>query len=528
MQRVRLKALPILSLVAALSACGGGGGGEGSYSGGDPIAVSVSGSEARATTALGSLVGVRSDGSLSFKGVRFAASTGGDRRWRPPQPSGAWTGALDATRFGNQCPSGNSLQAGASEDCLYLNVYVPETVAGGTRNLPVMFWIHGGANASGSASDYDPSLLVRQEGVIVVTTNYRVGVLGFLAHPSIDAESHPAANYGLLDQQLALRWVKDNIHSFGGDPGNVTVFGASSGGLNILNHLISPSSLGLFHKAIVQSGAYQPFTPTLASSQGRGTAFANRLGCADQSAACLRGKPLAEILANQGRTNAASSAFNQSTVDGEVIPQAQRSAFLEGKFAKVPMMQGTTRYEGRAIPSEFPGMTAQDFEAVAGNYATTVAKAPGEILAEYPLGQYKDPFEAASAVVTDAAFACPALRSDQIMSSHAPVFAYEFDEGSADPFASGHYADVEYVFRVSWAPEKAGTGLGTTIRRHFARFARTGDPNEAGSAGWKPFTSQDRYMRLIAPRSERKQDFEGEHRCMFWGPDSGIPVNSRL
>lgn len=225
MQRGCLKALPILSLVAALSACGGGGGGGGSYSGGDPIAVSVSGSDARATTALGSLVGVRSDGSLSFKGVRFAASTGGDRRWRPPQPSGAWTGALDATRFGNQCPSGNSLQTGASEDCLYLNVYVPETVAGGTRNLPVMFWIHGGANASGSASDYDPSLLVRQEGVIVVTTNYRVGVLGFLAHPSIDAESHPAANYGLLDQQLALRWVKDNIHSFGGDPGNVTVFG---------------------------------------------------------------------------------------------------------------------------------------------------------------------------------------------------------------------------------------------------------------------------------------------------------------
>ena len=114
------------------------------------------------------------------------------------------------------------------------------------------------------------------------------------------------------------------------------------------------------------------------------------------------------------------------------------------------------------------------------------------------------------------------------MSSHAPVFAYEFDESSADPFASGHYADVEYVFRVSWAPEKAGTSLGTTIRRHFARFARTGDPNEAGSADWKSFTSQDRYMRQIAPQAQRKQNFEGEHHCTFWGPDSGIPVNSRL
>lgn len=530
MRRMRFKVLSMLSLVAALSACGGGGdgGGAGGHSGGDPIVVAVSGTEAKATTALGSLVGTRSDGSLSFKGVRFAASTDGDRRWRPPQPSGAWTGALDATRFGNQCPSGNSIQAVASEDCLLLNIYVPETVAGRTRNLPVMFWIHGGANASGSASDYDPALLVRQEGVIVVTTNYRVGVLGFLAHPSIDAESHPAANYGLLDQQLALRWVRDNIRSFGGDPGNVTVFGASSGGLNILNHLISPSSSGLFHKAIVQSGAYQPFTLSLASSQGRGIAFANRLGCTDQSAACLRGKPLAEILASQGRTNAASSAFNQSTVDGEVIPQTQRSAFLGGRFAKMPVMHGITRYEGRAIPSEFPGMTAQDFEAVAGNYATTVAKSPREVLAEYPLGQYKDPFEAASAVVTDAAFACPALRSDQVMSGHVPVSAYELDEGSADPFASGHYADVEYVFRVAWAPEKAGTSLGTTIRSHFARFARTGDPNQAGSADWKPFTSQDRYMRLIAPQAQRKQNFEGEHRCTFWGPDSGIPVNSRL
>ncbi|MBP2329280.1 para-nitrobenzyl esterase [Kibdelosporangium banguiense] len=523
MRRSRRGFLLASLLVAVLLASGGAaligfGGGEPD----DGPTVTISGAEAKATTALGAMAGLRSGSVLSFRGVRFGLSTEGERRWRPPEPSGKWTDTLTATQFAAQCPSGNSVEKGASEDCLFLNVYAPENVASGSRDLPVMFWIHGGANASGSASDYDPSLLVQQEGVVVVTTNYRVGVLGFLAHPAIDGEGHPAANYGLLDQQVALRWVRDNIRAFGGDPGNVTVFGASSGGLNILNHMMSPGSAGLFQKAVVQSGAYQPDTPALSASQERGIAFADRIGCADQSTGCLRGKSLADVLANQGKTNTASSAFNQSSVDGDVIPQTQRSAFRQGKFHRVPVMQGVTRFEGRAIPSQSPDMSARDFDDVAANYATTASRALSKVLAEYPLDRYPDPFQAASAVVTDAAFACPALNSNRVMSVHTPVFAYEFDEGSADPAASGHYADVEYLFQVAWTA-KAESEMGRTMRHHWAQFARTGSP---GDSTWRPFTSQDGYVHAIG--SGAGKDFNGEHHCGFWGAQSAIPANSRI
>ncbi|MBD9394163.1 carboxylesterase/lipase family protein [Acidovorax sp. ACV01] len=522
MRHPNFRSFTALCLVIALSACG---------SGDDPLSdrpnIALSGTQAIATTRLGQAIGEQSNSVVSFKGVRFALSAAGEGRWKPPTPSGAWTQPMAATKFSDACPSGNTLEPGENEDCLFLNIYAPQSVASGSRDLPVLFWIHGGANASGSASDYDPSLFVQQEGVVVVTTNYRVGVLGFLAHPAIDGEGHGAANYGLLDQQLALHWVKDHIRAFGGDPSNVTVFGASSGGLNILNHMVSPSAKGLFQKAIVQSGAYQPDTPSLAASQVRGINYARSLGCSDSSAAsCLRTKPLTEILARQGRTNTASSAFNQSTVDGRVIPQTQRSAFLEGKFERVPVIQGVTRNEGRAIPSQFPEMTAANYETVAANYATTIAKATGEMLVEYPLSHYADPFQAASAIVGDGAFVCPSINTNRALSAHVPVFAYEFDEASTAPFSSGHYADVEYLFTVEWA-QRATTMLGEKIRHHFTQFARTGDPNFEGIAEWKRFTATDGYMRLIAPVSQRKTDYLSEHHCAFWGSRSGIPENSR-
>lgn len=425
----------------------------------------------------------------------------------------------------NETPEG--VQRSTSEDCLFLNIYVPDNVAAGASNLPVMFWIHGGANASGSASDYDPGRLVKEQGVIVVSTNYRVGVLGFLSHPAIDKEGHPAANYGLLDQQVSLAWVQKNIQSFGGDPNNVTVFGASSGGLNILNHLIARSSSGLFQKAIVQSGAYQPFTPTLGVSQTRGTSFAERLGCTDQSTTCLRGKALADVLASQGKTNTASSAFNQSTIDGTTIPQAQRMALLEGKFQKMPVMQGVTRYEGRAIPSQSPDSPPSQYEVVARAYATAASKSAEDVIAVYPLASFPTPFEAASAIVTDAAFNCPALQSDLAMASRTPVYAYEFDEATDETYASGHYADVEYLFDVSWS-KKAETDVGKSIRQIFGQFARSGDPNVGGSKEWQSLTAQDRYIRLIGPKSQRQTDYETAHHCNFWGATSGIPVDSRF
>jgi para-nitrobenzyl esterase len=181
-----------------------------------------------------------------------------------------------------------------------------------------MVWIHGGANSSGASDFYDPTPLVETGGVLIVTINYRLGALGFLAHPALDGEGHIAVNYGVIDQQLALRWVHDNIARFGGDPGNVTIFGESAGGLNVTTHLVSPLSAGLFQRAIIESGAYQLNTPSLAASEARGIAFAKQVGCTDQSAACLRSKSLADVLANSGGVY--GTAYNQSTVDGQVLP----------------------------------------------------------------------------------------------------------------------------------------------------------------------------------------------------------------
>lgn len=509
------------ALCIALGACGGAGGKD------DSPHVTISGSQAIATTDLGQMKGLASKGVLSFRGIRFGQSTAADLRWKPPVATGPWSGVLDATNFGNICPQGNTVDPSASEDCLFLNVYAPASVAAGTRNLPVMFWIHGGANASGSSSDYDPSRLVSEQNVIVVSTNYRVGVLGFLAHPAIDSEGHPAANYGLLDQQLSLKWVQKNIQAFGGDPKNVTVFGASSGGLDILNHLVAPSSSGLFQKAVVQSGAYQPFTPSLQDSETRGIAFAQRLGCANGSAACLRGKALADVLANQGSTNSASSAFNQSTIDGTTLTQTQRAALLQGKFQKVPVMQGVTRYEGRAIPSETPDSTPAQYQAVAAAYAAADARSANEVTTTYPLAGYPSPFEAASAIVTDAAFSCPALQTNLALASQTPVYAYEFDEATTEVDSSGHYADVQYLFDVPWA-NKAGTDIGTSIRQIFAQFARTGTPDGGTTTDWQSFTGRGRYIRLIGATSQQQAGFEATHHCDFWGANSGIPVNSRF
>jgi len=204
----------------------------------------------------GPITGGSSPTMNTFLGIPYAAPPVGPLRWKAPQPSAPWL-KLRATRFANHCPqlAGSYGLASTTEDCLYLNVYAPNNA--GPAKQPVMIWIHGGSNKVGLSDDYDPTDLVAQK-VVVVTINYRLGVLGFLSHPALTAESpdHVSGNYGILDQQAAMAWVQRNIANFGGDPGNVTVFGESAGGLDIHTHLASPLAAGLFHRAIVESGAY--------------------------------------------------------------------------------------------------------------------------------------------------------------------------------------------------------------------------------------------------------------------------------
>jgi para-nitrobenzyl esterase len=240
----------------------------------------------------GAVRGARAGAVEEFLGIPYAAAPTGALRWHAPQPAAPWTGIKDATAYGDHCaqPASPFGVAGTSEDCLNLNVFTPASGAG--HLLPVMVWIHGGANVVGESGDYDPTPLVR-DGVIVVTINYRLGALGFLADPALSGPSGASGDYGLMDQQAALRWVQNNIGRFGGDRRDVTLFGESSGGLSVLSQLASPQAKGLFSKAIIESGGYDLNTATLATAQSAGEQFAAKTGCADepttaQTASCLR------------------------------------------------------------------------------------------------------------------------------------------------------------------------------------------------------------------------------------------------
>src|SRR5215831_11095883 len=240
----------------------------------------------------GLVIGAITSDGRQFLGIPYAAPPVGNLRWHGPVPAARWQQPRDATEFGNNCPQFGTFFGLQSfdEDCLFLNVYTPPVNKGrddDDRGRPVMVWFHPGAFEFGESDDYDPRKLVSR-GVVVVTVNYRLGVLGFLAHPALSAEANGASgNYGLMDQQAALRWVSRNIERFGGDADNVTIFGDSAGGFSVHAHLVSPKSRGLFDRAIVESGAYSLKQSSLAEAEVVGATFANAVGCVNQEVACL-------------------------------------------------------------------------------------------------------------------------------------------------------------------------------------------------------------------------------------------------
>ena len=241
------------------------------------------------TTGEGAVQGSTAGTVDEFLGIPYAAPPVGNLRWRPPAPPRDWHGVRNATQFGPSCPqalTGNPLlpPGPISEDCLYLNVYAPAVNSDDQGGRPVLVWIHGGGLVQDGARDYDGSELAA-DGVVVVTINYRLGALGFLAHPALASRPGGAAgNYGLMDQQAALRWVQRNIARFGGDPDNVTIAGQSAGGLSVLAQMVSPGARGLFQRAIVESGTYQLTEPSLAAAETAGQAFAAKAGCASDTA----------------------------------------------------------------------------------------------------------------------------------------------------------------------------------------------------------------------------------------------------
>jgi para-nitrobenzyl esterase len=475
----------------------------------------------------GQIRGKQAGATDEYLGIPYAAPPVGPLRWRAPQPPAHWRGIRDATKFGPHCPQpiGVFGRASTSEDCLYLNVFAP---AGHPRSgRPVMVWIHGGGFVGGESDDYNPSGLVA-DGVMVVTINYRLGALGFLAHPALaDHPGGPTGDYGLMDQQAALRWVQANVRAFGGNPRNVTIFGESAGGQSVLLQLVSAGARGLFAKAIAESGGYALSPTPLASAEATGRAFAARAGCANQTAQCLRRLPVTTILADENQSGASAD------IDGLVLSQSVRTALTSGDFSHVPVMDGSNHDEWRLFVAlaTFEGhpVTAASYQATIATTLHVPQRIAAIIATQYPLSAYISPALAMSALGTDAIFACPTLLLDQAMAQFVPTYAYEFsDQNPPSPYPSPgfaygatHATELQYLFglpakaRGSLSPQQQQ--LAAAMRQEWASFARSGAPSAAGAPTWPRFTTAGQAMlSLIPPEPAVLTHFAAEHKCAFW------------
>jgi para-nitrobenzyl esterase len=484
-------------------------------------------------TAGGAVRGQAAAAGKEFLGIPYAAPPVGVLRWQPPRPAAPWHGTRAATAYGPHCPqpSGSFGRASTTEDCLYLNVFTP--AGSKAQNLPVMVWVHGGSLRTGESDDYNPAGLVR-DGVVVVTINYRLGALGFLADSALASHpGGPAGNYGLMDQQAALRWVQHNIRGFGGDPGDVTLFGESAGGLSTLAQLVSPGARGLFQRAIVESGTYQLTQQPLAAAESAGQAFSDKAGCASttapaSTAACLRRLPVSAILADEDPTGYTPD------VDGAVLTQPVKTALARGQFNRVPVIIGTNHDEYRLFVA---GIQLLGGRVTAANYQTMIASTLGvsagiadAIAAQYPLSRYPSPPVALGAVGTDAIFACHALTAEQSLARHVPTYAYEFNDENAPelflppagfPYGAAHASELPYLFGQTAIPHPAGFSaaqlqLAANMKRDWTNLAKTGIP----AAGWPKFTAtSQRMLSLVPPAPQVETDFAAQHHCAFWAPE---------
>lgn len=477
-------------------------------------------------TADGVLEGVVSaDGKVrTFKGIPFAAPPVGPLRWKAPQPVVPWTGVRQAADYGPRPMQGRIFSdmifhdAGPSEDCLYLNLWMP--AAPQSARLPVMVWIFGGGLAAGSTSEprQDAGNLSKK-GVLVVSCNYRLGIFGFYAHPELTKESgHEASgNYGLLDQVAALQWVKRNIATFGGDPDNVTIFGESAGSSSVSALMASPLAQGLFHRAIGESGAMLRNTrplPTLAPAEEAGVKFAETAwGTASLEA--LRAKPAQEVL------DAALKVPRQNfgpDVDGYFLPVDPHAICASGKQSHVALLAGWNRDEGN-----YRSFFEKDEPTVA-NYLTRAKARFGAnaeaFLKVYPATTDAEAKRAAQDLGGDQFIAHSTWKwlELQLQTGGSPVYRYEFDQTlpltadatpGTEPVAP-HASDIEFVFRVlssrklPWRPEDHE--VSELMASYWTNFAKTGNPNAAGLPPWPPYQGQDGFqvMHLRArPGAER-------------------------
>ena len=477
-----------------------------------------------ARTDKGLVQGARDHGVDNFLGIRYAAAPVGNLRWRAPQPAKAWSGIADATRFGNRCAAAASTNGPRTEaeDCLFVNVQRPSGVRQGEK-LPVYVFIHGGGLVNGSSNQADMDAIVRQTGVVGVSFNYRLGVLGFLGLSGLTAEAGESGNYGFQDQQAALRWIQRNIAAFGGDPRRVTVGGESAGGWSVCGHLTAPGSKGLLARAMMQSGSC--YSRTQEDAETAGTQLATAVGCGEAatSVTCLRETPVGTLI------DAPSGGF--ALVRGTpTLPRDPAESVANGQFARVPVVTGANRDEGRTFAQGFIGANEQAYvdwtNSTFGDRAAAVRE-------RYPWPATSDQFTAAyviGAIMTDSGLivgigGCTQRQLTRDLARWTTTYAYEFGHRTGPGltpipgyvWGAGHAAELAYLFPsfdngTPIAPtfNAAERRLARDMKNYWATFVR-------GAGPWPRYDGRVLQLRA-GGRSGTITDrqYVAEHQCDFW------------
>ncbi|MEU6001354.1 carboxylesterase family protein [Streptomyces sp. NPDC047197] len=485
-----------------------------------------------------------------FLGIPYARQPVGDLRWKEPRPVKSWQGVRGATAFGNRCVQTASWDPGYenpshTEDCLDLNVYAPEGRQ--SKQRPVLVWFHGGGLTAGAGEDVVPDVFARRTGSVVVTVNYRLGAMGFLAGKGLDAEASDrvSGNYGMLDQQAALRWVRANIGSFGGDRQRVTIAGESAGGRSVCTQLASPTAKGLYRAGIVQSGAYGDCAAReREEALTQGAAFAKKAGCPEPATAlaCLREKSAKEILAAQ-------AGFDWGPVaGGDFLPVQPEEAYENGSASRVPVLNGANSDEGRLFAyGQFDGQGKPLTEAQYPGALTRTygAELGAELLERYPVSEHASPTHAYAATQGDKMFACTALRMDRTLAGRGPVYAYEFADRTSPPFASireagrtfdfgaTHVNEVQYLFKHFGLPtplDAEQRALARQMVQYWGSFIHGGAPRAEGQP-----TAPDQRTRpgqvlslrtASAGGNELSATVAREHLCDLWDRADSAPADA--
>ncbi len=480
----------------------------------------------------GPLQGKVQGGTQAFLGIPYAAPPTGDLRWKAPSDFQCAPAVRDATQFGPACPQidGTMMEAVGNEDCLTLNVWTPNSI---DAPRAVLVFIHGGGNSIGSSGEitsgtaiYDGASLAEKGDVVVVTMNYRLGALGFLALAALSAEGDPkvSGNYGILDQIAALKWVKRNAAAFGGDPGRVMLFGESAGAVDTCVHLASPLSAGLFHAALMESGGCGD--PTLMQAEGEGTKVVQMAGCGTNAdpVACLRAIPALTLTKAVPGTVSVTGLdpgikFGPN-VDGYVLLGSPIDVIADRKHNPVPFVAGANAEETARFTPMVP--TAMAYEEFLRASFPAIAD---QILQLYPAASFPTPRKALTAVTTDARFVCPSRRIARTVraAQSEPVFRYFFthalDSTPASALGAWHGLELAWVFNhldiANYVPSSAEKKLSTDIMGYWSRLGKAGNPNGGGAFEWPTYDATTD-SHLVLDNTISAGTMLRTARCDFW------------